>query len=309
MTTMRDLNRRQFEAEALHFADWRYYDYGRDQYSWYKANQLDYGLAYNTKVKRSTNRHTQPWPNGDERGVSDHLARMEEYIREHAGDDIDVDALVHYLFNTEPLFEIAGDWLVIRPKHPDWEKLSICIWMKLGLHQDRQAVGFSTERKCTYGYEWNGNDIMNAKQIPWKQFVHKYGHPNSEQMPRVGYLPWRGDRTRDTFVHERSILRDGKSDIHNSAYHGKHLTARCMLSQKDVVDDMLKEFPLFYSIPHMVEFGDTFACCLSVYSRNGKCYRLLMNEFDKPNLRRLTVCKEELSEWAIKIVSSNSGVL
>lgn len=303
MTDMRDTHRRLFEAEALHFADWRYYDYGRDQYSWYKASRLDYGLAYNTRIKRPIDS-----PIGLSKTLSGSIARTEEHIREHADDDIDVDALVHYLFNTEPAFEIAGDWLTVRPKHPDWEKLSICIWMKLGLHRDRQAVGFATNRS-TYGYEWHGNDIMNAKQIPWKQFVHKYGHPNSQQMPRVGYLPWRGDRTRDTFVHERSILRDGKSDIHNSAYHGKHLTARCILSQKDLVDDMLKEFPLFYSIPHMAEFGDTFACCLSVYSRNGNCYRLLMEEFNKQNLRRLTVCKDELFEWAIKIVSRNSGAL
>ena len=302
---MRDLHRRLFEAEALHFADWRYYDHGREQYSWYKANQLDYGLAYNTKIKRPSFRH---WHDGGKR-ERDNPARAEEHIREHAGDDIDVDALVHYLFNTEPAFEMAGDWLTIRPKHPDWETLSICIWMKLGLHQDRQAVAFQTLSEGRYGYEWHGDDIMNAKQISWKQLVHKYGHPYSSHMAKVGYLPWRGDRTQESFVHERSILRDGKSDIHNSAYHGKHLIARCMLSQKDVVDDMLKEFPLFYSIPHMVEFGDTFACCLSVYSRNGKCYRLLMNEFDKPNLRRLTVCKDELIEWAIKSVSKNSGAL
>ena len=293
METKRDLNRRLFEVEALHFADWRYYDHGRDQYSWYKAAQLDYGLAYNTRIKRT----------------ADNQARMEEHIREHAGDDIDVDALVHYLFNTEPAFDIAGDWLTIRPKHPDWELLNTCIWMKLGLPEDRQAVAFSSRREGEFGYEWRGDDIMNARQLEWGEFVHKYGHPTSSQMPLVGYLPWRGFRTRDTFVHERSILRHGKSDIHNSAYHGKHLSARCMLSQKDVVDDMLKEFPLFYSIAHMIEFGDTFASCLSVYSRNGECYRLLMDEFNKPNLKRLSACKEELSEWVIKIINQHSGAI
>ena len=49
--------------------------------------------------------------------TADNQARMEEHIRENAGDDIDVDALVHYLFNTEPAFDIARNWLTIRPKH------------------------------------------------------------------------------------------------------------------------------------------------------------------------------------------------
>lgn len=307
-----DWHERLFHVQALRLKDWRHYAEGRKHYSWTLAHDLDYGLAYNTMPMRES-----VTPSVGEMAASNAEERFNELIDRMAESShckgLDGELVRDYLATTRYDDKTAGNWIHIKPSEDEdggeAGRRHSTVVLKLGLPEGQHFAVISC-KWGEYGYEWEGDSVFNAIQMSRTQWTPKHGdYYQNNFLETPSYLPWRGDRTRSSYIHEASILRPSKGNAHNSAYHGKHLESRCILSQQNVVDKLLKDIGYFYSVPHMVEFGDGYAACLSVFASTGQCFRLLMNAFDKENLKRLSICRENLCDWACIIAAENSGAL